>query len=408
LDKQKLKHHLLLVSYGIILYLVLQNLAGVFSALSFLGSVLASFTIGLILAYLINIPYVWLHRKAFAPLTRKGGKTAKIAKLLAFVLAYIITILIIVFLFWIIIPQLVRSLSLLVQNITFYISEIEHFIQNFSARFGHDNLYQDQLEKVLTTLENRTDVWITQLLENSLNIVVNVSSYVSNWIIGIVFSVYLLYNKETLLRQSRKALKAFFNEKHVARILELSTRANRMFSGFIAGNLLDGMIVGVLCFIGVSIIGTPFPLLISVIIGVTNLIPVIGPFIGAIPSALIILLVDPIKAIIFIALIIGIQQVDGNIIKPRLFGNAVGLPSVWVLLAIVIGGGFFGIMGMIFAVPVFALLYSIFSEIINSRLAGRNIPAEPEEIDNISQAIPQKKPFRKSRRNKKQKDDSSS
>ncbi len=293
------------------------------------------------------------------------------------------TLLIIVFLFWIIIPQLVRSLSLLVQNITFYINEAENFIQNLSTRFGQDNLYQDQLEKVMKTLETSIDTWISEILENALNTVVNVTSYITNWIIGIVFSVYLLYNKEMLLRQIRKAIQAFFSQKHFDRIFELSARANRMFSGFIAGNLIDAMIVGVLCFIGASIIGTPFPLLISVIIGVTNIIPVIGPFIGAVPSALIILLVDPIKALIFVAMIIAIQQVDGNIIKPRLFGNRVGLSSVWVLLAIVIGGGFFGIMGMVFAVPIFALLYSILSDVINSRLAKKNIAIEADHENSL-------------------------
>ena len=383
LEKQKLKHHLLLISFGIILYLVLQNLSGILSALSFLGSVLTSFSIGLILAYLINIPYVWFNKKAFGALSRKGGRSAKSGKIISFVLAYIMTLLIIVFLFWIIIPQLVRSLSLLVQNITFYINEAENFIQNLSTRFGQDNLYQDQLEKVMKTLETSIDTWISEILENALNTVVNVTSYITNWIIGIVFSVYLLYNKEMLLRQIRKALQAFFSQKHFDRIFELSARANRMFSGFIAGNLIDAMIVGVLCFIGASIIGTPFPLLISVIIGVTNIIPVIGPFIGAVPSALIILLVDPIKALIFVAMIIAIQQVDGNIIKPRLFGNRVGLSSVWVLLAIVIGGGFFGIMGMIFAVPIFALLYSILSDVINSRLAKKNIAIEADHENSL-------------------------
>jgi predicted PurR-regulated permease PerM len=379
LDKTKLKYHLLLITYGIVLYLVLRNISAVADALSFLRSVLASCIIGLVLAYLVNIPYSWFRSTVFAFMTRKGRKLAKFNKALSFILSYIIVSLGIVVLFWLVIPQLINSLTILVQNIGFYVSEIERFLNQLGQQFGQENLYQEQLQKIMGSMEDKLDVWINDLINNSLNIIGTISSQVSKWVIGIVFSVYLLYSKELLLQQIKKFLKAFFSKKQIDRISELSERANRIFSGFISGNLISAMIVGILCFIGTMILQTPSPLMISVIIGVTNIIPIVGPFIGGIPSTLFILLEDPLKALIFVILIIAIQQVESNIVVPRLFGNFVGLPSVWVLLAIIVGGGLFGVIGMVFAVPVFALFYSIICELIQKRLDMRKHAPAPDD-----------------------------
>lgn len=379
MDKSRLKYHLLLITYGIVLYLVLQNISAVADALSFLRSVLTSCIIGLVLAYLVNIPYSWFRTTVFAFMTRKGKKLAKVNKILSFILSYIIVSLGIVILFWLVIPQLINSLTMLVQNIGFYVSEVERFLKQLGRQFGQEDLYQEQLQKIMSSMEDKLDIWINDLIDNSLNIIGTISSQVSKWVIGIVFSVYLLYSKELLLQQVKKFFKAFFSKKQIDRISELSERANRIFSGFISGNLISAIIVGILCFIGTMILQTPSPLMISVIIGVTNIIPIVGPFIGGIPSTLFILLEDPLKALIFVILIIAIQQVESNIIIPRLFGNFVGLPSVWVLLAIILGGGFFGVMGMVFAVPVFALFYSIISEWIQKRLANRKHAPAPDD-----------------------------
>lgn len=182
-------------------------------------------------------------------------------------------------------------------------------------------------------------------------------------------NIYMLSSKERLMSQLKKVMKAFLSKEVMETILDIAVRTNNIFKGFIRGSILDSLLVGVLCFLGMTILNIPNALLISVIQAVTNIIPVFGPFIGAVPSAFIILMDDPIKALIFIVFIIILQQIDGNIIQPRIVGDSIGLPGIWVLLSIVVGSGLFGFVGLIVGVPAVAVFYSILKENINNRLS---------------------------------------
>ncbi len=195
-----------------------------------------------------------------------------------------------------------------------------------------------------------------------------------NFVLGLVIAIYMLISKEKFLAQSKKLLVALFSEKRCNRLLEIGRRTNRIFGGFVRGKIIDSLIIGVICYIVMSIIGLPYPMLISVIVCVTNVIPFFGPLIGAIPSAFLILLINPFQCLIFIIFIVCLQQFDGNILGPRILGDSVGLSSFWILISITIFSGLFGFAGMILGVPVFAFLYMLLSDYVRHSLQKKGRP----------------------------------
>ena len=206
----------------------------------------------------------------------------------------------------------------------------------------------------------------------------------TNVLIGVIISVYLLVSKEKFLRQSKKVIYALCKPKKANLILHIGRKANEIFNGFIIGKIIDSAIIGVLCFIGVSIFKMPYALLVSVIVGVTNVIPVFGPYIGAVPCAILILLVDPMKGLGFIIFIILLQQLDGNVIGPKILGESTGLSPFWVVFSILLAGGLFGIVGMIVGVPTFALIYYIIKLFIQQKLEAKNLPTDTNEYTDVS------------------------
>jgi predicted PurR-regulated permease PerM len=215
------------------------------------------------------------------------------------------------------------------------------------------------------------------------NGVISVLSVLYNLFIGIIVAIYILASKNTFLAQAKKLAYGLFKKDHADVIIHYVKISNGMFSGFIVGKIVDSTIVGILCFLLMSMMGLPYAMLISVIIGVTNIIPVFGPYIGVVPSAFLILLVDPMQALSFIIMIIILQQLDGNIIGPAILGESTGLSAFWVLFSILLFGGLWGIVGMIIGVPLFAVIYRIISDFINWKLADRNLSTVTECYRNL-------------------------
>ena len=371
MDKKTFKQYILIVTYGVGLYLLLTNLSVLTDALQLFRRVFASFLYGLVIAYLLNIPYKLYREKLFVFFNRRGGTLSSASKYVSMLLAYFTVLLILAFLIWIIIPQLVISLTLLIQNIPYYIQSMENMISRIGGYFGQEDFYEGQLNMLWPNLISWSNALMNDVINNFVGYISSLTTHIYNLIIAIAFSVYLLSGKEKLLEQSRRVICAYMSRKKAERFMEISSQTNKIFNNFIAGNVLDSMLVGMICFAGMSLFNFPYPLLISVIIGVTNLIPIVGPFIGAVPGAMIILTVDPIKVIFFVIFIFVLQQVDGNIFKPKIFGNKIGLPSVWILLSIVVLGGLFGIFGMLIGVPVFGVLYALFRDSVRRRSAEK-------------------------------------
>ena len=204
-----------------------------------------------------------------------------------------------------------------------------------------------------------------------------------NLFIGIIVAIYVLASKETFSAQSKKLVYGIFKKEHADVIIHYVKVSHGMFSGFIIGKIVDSTIIGIICFFLMTVMGLPYALLISVIIGVTNVIPVFGPYIGAVPSALLILIVNPMQALYFIIMLIILQQLDGNIIGPAILGESTGLSAFWVLFSILLFGGLWGIVGMIAGVPLFAVIYRIISDFINWKLSGRRLSTVTDNYRNL-------------------------
>ena len=229
----------------------------------------------------------------------------------------------------------------------------------------------EAINYIITTISN--------LLPVIANFVISTTSSVLNIIIGIIVSIYILIDKEKFIALSKKVTYALCSKERAKFVLNLANKSNMTFSKFIGGKILDSAIIGILTFIILTIFKMPYVLLISVIIGVTNIIPFFGPFIGGIPSAIIILFASPIQALWFIIIIIVIQQIDGNIIGPKILGDSIGISAFWILFSLLVAAKFMGVVGMIIGVPLFAIIYSIIKEVVEDKLRKKGLPVETEE-----------------------------
>ena len=323
MEPKKFKSLLLLITFTVFLLFIMVNFGVVWELLGILVTVLMPFFVGFIIAYLINLPYVFFADRAYAGLEKRGGFLAKMRKPLALITAYIIVFGVIVFLVGILIPQLVESTNRLIQNFSDYARSFQVFLTDFLSKYFSIRLdsnsdiinFINNLVKMVTGGELNTFLQnlASTLAPSVFDITRNVTTTLINLGMGIVVSVYLIGCKDKLIFQSKKLCYAYVPQKAVPKVMEIADLSNNIFGKFVYGKILDSMIVGVLCFIGMSILNIEYALLISVIIGITNIIPVFGPFLGAIPSIFILLMIDPFQAIWFTIFILALQQLDGNV-----------------------------------------------------------------------------------------------
>ena len=273
----------------------------------------------------------------------------------------------------IVLPQVVQSITVLINRVPEYLRSLNTLVNDLSEQYGIDTAglealvgsYQDLIRKA-------TDI-VSDLLPQVVSYSAAIGSGVVSALTAVISSLYMMLSKETLLRQIRKLIWALMPEKAARRTLEICHKANAIFSGFINGKIIDSVIIGLLCYVGTSILRMPFAVLISVIVGVTNVIPFFGPFIGAIPSTMILLIFSPLSALEFVIFVLALQQFDGNVLGPRILGDSTGLSPLWVLVSIIVGSGLFGFVGMLVGVPTFAVLYTLLREYLNDRLAQKGI-----------------------------------
>ena len=340
---------------------------------------------GAFMAYLLAPIVNFLEmRTRVLPVTKtykKGRKVSLAVRAFSILLTWALIGVLLYLLGVILVPELYKSVLQLISNVETYYNTISEWIVQMLETYP-------QLETwVAVQLDTYYDVmkaWVENDLLSRLTMlmaavsggVFSALAFLGDFFVGVIVSVYFLATKELAAAQSRKVVYALFSEENVYWVLRGSAKADRIFSGFVRGKLLDSLIIGILCFIGCSILKFPYTPLVSVIVGVTNVIPFFGPFLGAIPSTFLILLVSPIKAVYFVIFILALQQLDGNVIGPKILGDKTGLSSLWVILAILVGGSFFGFMGMFFGVPVCACLYSAVNFWLKVRLRKRGLPAE--------------------------------
>ena len=370
------------ISLSIIFFFLIYRFDGFGSAISTLTGILMPFIYGAVIAYLLkpvcNTIEGFLRR--FIPERMKGLISA-----LSVAFTILFGLLLIYALCMMIIPQLITSVTALYytaqRNLAKFVQWANHveFIEN-------NEQIMNMLNSAYDTLSTNIDELIkTKLLPSMQNIVsgaaigvLNVVTVAKNLVIGIIVAVYMLASRKRFTQQVKLIFYSVFKPRWAQLIIEEIQYADKMFGGFINGKIMDSAIIGVLCYIGCLIFKFPSALLVSVIIGVTNVIPFFGPFIGAVPATLLILIQNPIKALWFILFVLVLQQLDGNIIGPKILGGRTGLSSLWVIIAILVGGSFFGVAGMFFGVPVCACLYSLVAFLVDRRLAEKDLPVETE------------------------------
>ncbi|MBU9735250.1 AI-2E family transporter [Diplocloster agilis] len=351
------------------------------------ANILMPIIYGAILAYLLTPVINFWERHTFSLYRRKhGDPSRKLRSFFRFLYILLALILVVVGLFgllYMVVPQVVSSIATVIMGLP----KTLYDVQDWALELLRNN---PDLEQVISNvLENATQDlqnWLTNVLLPSVNSlllqislgVVDVVVVLKNLFIGFIVSIYILASKETFAAQGKKLLFSLLTPRKANLFLSNLRFTNKTFGGFISGKLIDSLIIGILCFIYTKIVGAPYGMLVSVIVGVTNIIPFFGPYIGAIPSALLILMADPMQCVYFIIFIIVLQQFDGNILGPKILGGSTGLSSFWVLVSILLGGGLFGIVGMFIGVPLFAVLYAGAKALVNRSLSAKNLPTDTE------------------------------
>lgn len=374
----------LLASVGVIF--VLLNIGKIAGVVQQIAGILMPVIYGAIMAYLMAPVY----NRVYAVLIKKYGakfekpaSASHLAKAVATVVAVVLLCAIAMGLISMMLPQLYRSVMNVVNSAP---SNVNAFYDWLNETVSGDYSYK---EEVLSVYQSIIDMWngfVNNTLKPNIDVIVgqvyhsvrSVLVLVYNLVIGLIVMVYLLNIKDKLLPQFRKVVFAALPEEWAVRVVEELHYVNLVFGGFIIGKIVDSIIIGLLCFAVLSIINMPYTLLVSVIVGVTNVIPFFGPFIGAIPSTILILTVSPLKALYFLIFVFFLQQFDGNILGPKILGDRTGISSFWVLFSILLFGGLFGFVGMIIAVPTWAVLLHFVKNVSESRLRKRGLPVETE------------------------------
>lgn len=376
-DKKLFRSYMLLITFAVALVLLLTKIDVLLSGLGVALGLLKPFFIGFAIAFVLNIPYTVI----LDGLNRMDakGKLKKVKNPIAIIGAYVLCIGIIVGIFAIIIPELGRSINSLISNSEEYMDNIQGFFI-WLSQFDFSWLAELDLNQILTSLKAELTAFLNKSI-NALSAVfpqifsmtASVISIVANFFIAMIVSIYLLVSKEDLCRQIKKLTYAFLPRSWADECVEIVRLSSQCFTNFVTGQLMEACILGLLCFVGMTIFRFEYAFLISMMIGVSAIIPVVGAFIGTVPGVLLLLFVEPMQAIWFVVFILVLQQIEGNLIYPKVVGESVGLPALWVLMGIVVGGGVGGVLGMLLGVPVFTIVYKLTSKITHDRLQKREI-----------------------------------
>ena len=387
------------IACAILFYMALNYIGLVGQGLRSLIRILSPFIWGLVLTYLLHPLVRTLEKKLFAPLlarifaSSKRHKGRRFARAVSVLCSEVFLLAVVTGLFFLIIPQLYSSIETIVINSPVYIERLTTWVTRMLTDFPEirsyvTDLLGDMNADLMSWLQTTVLPGLGSLLSNVSIGVRYVVTGVYNLVIGIIVSVYLLSDIETYSANAKRMLYSVLSPEAARKLLEGLAFTDRTFIGFLNGKLLDSAIMGILCYIVCAILNMPYALLVSVIVGVTNIIPFFGPFIGGVPSLIIILMVSPFKALLFVIFIIILQQVDGNIIGPKILGSTIGINGFWVMFAIVLGAGLFGFWGMLLGVPVFAVIYTAVNKAVERKLRRSDLPHETDDYRGIEYIDP--------------------
>lgn len=368
----------LVICASILFYIITSQLGSFKIQVNKSLRILNPFIIGFAMAYLLNFILKFYENKVLV----KGifvGVKAKSKRIIGLLLTYISVILLFYLFMIFVFPQLTDSIIGLANDIPSYVNNISKLFNSIVKDLNINSEYVEIAIEKWNDFINYFIKFVTNLIPMFGNFLKSMASSVWNIVLGLIISIYMLLDKEKFFALSKKITYAFFSEDTSNKILELTNRSNNIFGKFISGKILDSFIISILTFIILTIFKIPYSILVSFIIGITNIIPFFGPFIGAVPSFFIILFVSPIKAVSFLLIILIIQQIDGNIIGPKILGDSLGISAFWILFSLLISGKLFGFIGMVIGVPLFTIIYSIIKDIVEGKLDKKGLPVDSSE-----------------------------
>lgn len=389
----------LVIAAGITFYYVVFHISDIIQNIKGLFNVIMPVIFGMVIAYLLTPILNYFEKKLLNPLfdklkIKKTEGRRKCIRAIGIILTSVLTILLIYALIAMLVSQIVPSIQNIVSNFDGYVSEVYIWLNSL---LEDNQELRNFIMPLLSNISNELDKWLIDtatLLAKSTEVLKTVSLSIIgflkiawNFIIGFVIAIYMLASKESFSAQGKKIIYAVFEKKTANSVLSSLRFVHRTFIGFISGKVLDSIIIGLLCSIGTTLLGTPYAVLVSVVVGVTNVIPFFGPYLGAIPSAILILVVDlshPMHCVTFLIFILILQQLDGNVIGPKILGNSTGLSGFWVIFSITVFGGLFGVMGMIVGVPIFAVIFAAVKALVNHSLKKKKMPLNTDVYLTVS------------------------
>lgn len=384
MDKKLFRSILLLITVSIVLIAAVVKIDWILGLISTCFSLLAPLFIGIATAFILNPICNFMIDLFSGTFFRKKEKNKlpgrkKWVKPAAIAVSYIVFLASIAVIILLFIPSLMESINLFIQNFNGYLENLQNLFNTTAEKLHIEETLFSGIEKLLKELSENLPQIITGVFPKLFDITKNVASAVTNTIVGVILSVYILADKARLMAQCKRLSKAIFPD-HVHTVLsETMALSIKTFSGFVSARIIDSAIVWLLCFFFMLIFRWEYPMMISVIIGVTNIIPVFGPFLGAIPSIFILLMINPMHAVWFTLFILILQQIDGNVIGPKVTGDSISLPAIWTMVATFIGGGLFGVVGMLIGVPFFAVIYAIVQQETARRLNNKKKPPDTKK-----------------------------
>ena len=381
MDKKQMKSIMLLILFTVMLYVGLQNIDVVLGVLGTMIGLVFPFILGGGIAFVLNVPMSFLERNIFGRGRLKDSRrAAKAARPVSLILALLLVILIIMIAGFVILPELGSTVMGLGKGIETGIRNLQSWIdstfQNNSAIVEWANSLEIEPQKMVDSIMGVLQNGVNNILSSAVTVTVGIANTAMNASIAFVFACYILIQKEKLMVQAKKALFALLPEKTVKYLLHVCSLANNTFSRFVTGQCIEAVILGTMFFVAMTIFRFPYAMLVGVLIAFTALIPIFGAFIGCAISFLLILLVSPVKALLFLILFLVLQQIEGNLIYPHVVGGSVGLPSVWVLVAVTVGGSLMGVAGMLIFIPLVSVIYALFREWMYKSLKKKGVQVE--------------------------------
>ncbi|MDO5142930.1 MAG: AI-2E family transporter [Eubacteriales bacterium] len=384
LDRDTIKKLMGLITFAVLLFVGLQNTRLFAAALRAIVGLVAPFLIGGCIAFVLNVPMRFFEDRVFSdPKLGRTRSLRKVRRALSLILTIVVVVGVIAVVLFMVVPELYQSFAAIGRELSQAMIRFPRFLAEIARELPMFASEIESLRESFLDVDWRSiGLMVRDLLQHSnvlrstMSFASSVVSGVSNAVIGIVFAIYILLQKEDLGRQFRRLLYAMFPEKHVDRLLDVCALTSASFNSFLSGQCMEAFILGMMFFVSMLILHMPYALVIAVLIGVTALIPIFGAFIGCIVGAFLILIASPMQAVWFIVLFLVLQQIEGNIIYPRVVGSSVGLPSIWVLVAVTLGASVAGVLGILFAIPTVSVVYTLLRRYVRDRIEARGIAAD--------------------------------